>query len=359
MKVASLREPSGPSHPDVHFLGSPLRPRTYRNLSRIVQDSDGDAIVLLQYSAMYGFRGTNLLLAFWLRRPLERRLWVMFHELYLAYVSQPQWKHHVLRWITRRVCRFAAQRADRCFASTNGYAEILRGVVRSSVPVEPLPVPSNLPAPCNPDAVRALRMRLQAGGCGPLIGHFGTYPPAHRSILREFVGKAASRFPHWRFVFIGRDSRHFVGELHNDGALASGELGPEEASCWISACDLMLQPYADGVSTRNGSLMAALALGKATVTNFGVLSDPLWRHAPFLSVVGEADADKFLMATEKILADREYRQRLETDSLSFYERNFDLRHTIARLETAGLELNLTALHSPIHPGFPEMRRRRS
>ena len=65
--------------------------------------------------------------------------------------------------------------------------------------------------------------------------------------------------------------------LHNR-LVATGSLVSSDAAAHLAACDLLLQPYPDGVSTRRTSLMAGLALGRPIVTSEGLLSEPLWRE---------------------------------------------------------------------------------
>jgi hypothetical protein len=96
----------------------------------------------------------------------------------------------------------------------------------------------------------------------------------------------------------------------------------------------MLQPYDDGVSTKHGSLMAALGLGKATVTNLGFASEPFWTSSESLVVVETLDIDKNLDAVATIIAEPHLRERLEANASRLYEERFQLRHTVARIEAA-------------------------
>lgn len=338
--VIALREPSGPSRPETLFLGSPSRPATYRKLTETLQRTPDETIVILQYAAMYGFRGTNLLLALWVRKFRRRPLWVMFHELYFTPREPVRSKHRALRFLTRQVSKVIAHRADRVFTATEPQTQIVRQFVRRETPVEVLGVPSNLPGNSDTEQVTRLRATLQSNAAQPLIGHFGTYSSPQRIILRDIIEKAAVRFPGWRFVLIGRAGKSFVRELLSravipeNAVIASGGVSAQEASCWIDACDLMIQPYPEGAQTNRGSLMATLALGKATITNLGPSSDSLWRNAGFLCVLESAQTEKFLDAAQSILEHNNHRANLETNARAYYEQHFSLKQTIARLERA-------------------------
>ena len=86
-------------------------------------------------------------------------------------------------------------------------------------------------------------------------------------------------------LFMGRGSQamrdelvkrypELAGRLHAAGTLAAAEL-----SLHISACDVMLQPYIDGVSSRRTSVMVGLSHGVPVVTTSGRLTETLWAES--------------------------------------------------------------------------------
>jgi len=216
--------------------------------------------------------------------------------------------------------------------------EIVDKLKRPGVPIEWLPVPSNLPTETDRREVEILREELSKGGAAPLVGHFGTYGGPLRTLLQEVVELSRPAHPGRKFVFIGRGSREFLNVLEDKGTLArgsaaaSGGLGPAAAACWIKACDVMVQPYPDGASSRRGTLMAALALGKATVSNVGQLSDTFWKHSKSLCLAEGPYAGEIVAEVSKVLADTQLRNRLEADAAKFYADRFRLEKTIERLE---------------------------
>ena len=112
----------------------------------------------------------------------------------------------------------------------------------------------------------------------------------------ELVVGASDRSPHWRQRFwprfsrrswghprrigllIGQGGERFVAAhlAHTGRLVATGELTAEEVSLHVQACDLMVQPYPDGVSSRRTSVMAALAHGRPVATTRGWLTESLW-----------------------------------------------------------------------------------
>ena len=54
----------------------------------------------------------------------------------------------------------------------------------------------------------------------------------------------------------------------SDRVVAPGSLPAAAVTEYLRACDLVIQPYPDGVSSRRGTAMAALANGVPVVTTF-------------------------------------------------------------------------------------------
>ena len=98
-------------------------------------------------------------------------------------------------------------------------------------------------------------------------------------------------------------------EAHPDlnGRLtATGTLPPADVSRHLQACDLMIQTYPDGVSSRRTSLMAALAHGVATVTSAGRHTEPVWAEAGAVGLARGGSGDLSRTA-ERLLSDHSKR----------------------------------------------------
>ena len=110
-------------------------------------------------------------------------------------------------------------------------------------------------------------------------------------------------------LLIGRHSDAVASELtarHPDLAdclHGTGALSAEDISSHIHACDVMLQPYPDGVSTRRTSAMAALAHDRALVTTSGVLTEAFWGLDHTAILVPAADPAPLASAVAALLAD--------------------------------------------------------
>src|SRR5207237_343538 len=112
-----------------------------------------------------------------------------------------------------------------------------------------------------------------------------------------------------------------------------------ELSSWIRKCDLMIQPYPDGVSGRRGSAMAALSHGLPMVTTMGALTENVWGQSRAAVFVRPGDVTLFLRAANDLLDDAQERKEMGRRARGFYLDNFDIRHTIQSLRSAG-ELHL-------------------
>jgi len=113
----------------------------------------------------------------------------------------------------------------------------------------------------------------------------------------------------------------------------------------LLACDLMIQPFVEGVTTRRTSVMAALLHGVPTVTTSGRLTEPLWRQTGAVALAPAADPTALAAVASALLADPTARARLGAAGEAAYDRLFDVRHTIAALRgTDRQALHLAGAH---------------
>jgi glycosyltransferase involved in cell wall biosynthesis len=143
------------------------------------------------------------------------------------------------------------------------------------------------------------------------------------------------------FCFIGRGSsrggQKLAGLIGQDAApvVVTDDLSATDAAAHIAACDVMLLPYPDGVTTRRSSTVAALALGTPVVSTVGALTEPLWAES---SVVGLADSPaSAARMTCEVLDDSAKRADLSRRSRVLYEQSFSVSQTVRRLRGGNRE----------------------
>jgi glycosyltransferase involved in cell wall biosynthesis len=204
-----------------------------------------------------------------------------------------------------------------------------------------LPIPATIPRWQDPEAVAALRRACTGGDPAKrVVGHFGSYfsliTPALSAVLDELL----RRRPEVQVKLLGSGGERFVREflgLHPQwhGRLAAvGRLSPEEVSLHLQSCDLLIQPYPDGASSRRTSLMAGLANGVASVTTVGSFTEPIWWQSGALPLAAAGNVSEITGVACELLADNPRRQQAAEQGRLFYERHFDLSRSLATLLSA-------------------------
>ncbi len=136
---------------------------------------------------------------------------------------------------------------------------------------------------------------------------------------------------------IGRGSDEFVKLFlsqypeYSDRLTGTGASDRYRTATNIAACDLMVQPYPPGVTTRNASAIASLALGKAIVTNDGPISEELWRKEGIAAVVDTNDAEAIAKMVEELILDEVRRHNLSQRAAEYYRNHFCFDQTISTL----------------------------
>jgi glycosyltransferase involved in cell wall biosynthesis len=229
-----------------------------------------------------------------------------------------------------------AARADRLFVSTPWWGRFLPAW-RRRAPVEWLPVPSNLPTAPPAHAVEAARRASGGGPEGVLLGHLGTYGELIAGMLEEALPALLRQDGRRRAVLAGRGSTSFAERLTRQYPELAGRLcalggrPADELAATLRACDVLLQPFPDGLSTRRSSAMAGLGLGRPVVSNLGEATEPLWHGCEALVLAPRPTGEAVREAAEALLSAPETWPELGRRAAGFYAEHFSLAHTLAVL----------------------------
>ena len=313
--------------------------RGLRWLDRELARDRPDRILIQYVPHAFGLKAMNLPFAAWVAARARRvaPIWVMFHEVAFPFVRRPL-RHNVLAIVNRVMARAIAGAADRVLVSIPSWGQLLSHICPRARPAEWLPVPCNVATAADPGLVATARFRYAPDPAAPLVGHFGTFGRLITDLLEPAVVGLLRTDPRARILLIGRGSERYhtqIGAAHPDlaGRVAgTGELPPAGVAAHLRACDLLLQPYPDGVSSRRGSVMAGLANRVPVVTNLGILSESLWAASSGVAVVRGPDPAALAAAAIEILAlSPENRLTLGARGAELYFSEFSLERTIERL----------------------------
>ena len=114
---------------------------------------------------------------------------------------------------------------------------------------------------------------------------------------------------------------------------ATGRLTERDVSHHIAACDVMLQPYPDGISSRRTSAMVALSHGRPIVTTAGRLTESMWAEAGAAVLVPVNDPHALAAAATTILCDVSRREGIGRRATALYDARFHVRHSVSALRS--------------------------
>jgi glycosyltransferase involved in cell wall biosynthesis len=291
----------------------------------------------------FGYRSMNVGFCLWLWQRARRgdRVEIMVHEPYLAFGEG------ALRWtaaafVHRVMTVILARAARRVWIAIPAWERRWRPyALGRDVSFAWLPIPSSLPLPA-PDDVRRVRDRYGLQG-GPIVGHLGSYGTAATRVLSASLPEILQRSSSSVALLLGQNGdtlyRRLAGDhpqlaprLHAIGALSSDVLAQH-----VGACDLLIQPYPDGITSRRTSAMAGLALGVPVVTTRGHLTEPLWAETGCVALVSVDEPHVLGDEALRLLSNDRKRRDLAARGRDIYARRFDLQHTIGALRRAAEE----------------------
>jgi hypothetical protein len=284
----------------------------------------------------------NLGFCLWLWNRAARhgdKVELMVHEPFLGF-GEGSWRQNIPAAMHRLMTMMLLRAADRVYVSIPQWEKCLRPYMPGrNVPVQWLPIPSNVPVMNDVAAVQAVRRRYRMND-GLLIGHFGTYGWPVTSLLEPVLLAMGQQSTKYTLLLMGIGSEAFRSALlRKKPELASqiratGALTPQDLSSHIAACDVLIQPYLDGVSTRRTSFMAGLAHGKAIVTTTGPATESLWSMVGAVATAPTGDVNTFVRLVSELCADENKRTRMGDSARKLYQERFDISHTIAAFQRA-------------------------
>lgn len=320
----------------VNRLPGRFGPGSLASLESSLRSAPRPDRILVQYVPhAFGWKAMNLPFALLLARRFRRiaPVWVVFHEVAFPLSWWPP-QHTLIGGLTRVMARLIAGTADRVFVSIPTWGTILKRLCPRVRTPEWLPVPCTLEGAPDPADVTRLRARFLPTG-GRLVGHFGTYGPLITDILAPTLTHLLRSAPHAAVLLVGRGSDAFRARYSAEvpgfvgRVISTGELPAADVSAHLRACDLVLQPFSDGVSSRRTSVMAAMANRVPVATNLGFLSEPVW--AGKVATVPAPDPSALAGLTARLLSDDAERLAFRDRGNALYRELFSTEHTIAKL----------------------------
>lgn len=323
----------------VHRFGENFSPVRLWRLGKLLNDFSRPRTLLVQYAPnAYGWRGLNLFFCWWLYwRSVFRAddVRVMFHEPFFYFAWQkPQRNLLALGQRLMAVLLLAACRV--AYISIPAWEKMLRPyALLRRTKMKWLPIPATIPKIDESQAVAAVRARYTEGQDGKLlIAHFGTYGEHIAPELARVLTELLQTVPDALALCLGARGENFVSQLQAahawlEGRIhAPGFLSREEVSLHLQACDLAIQPYPDGASSRRTSLMAALYNATPTITTTGPLTEDIWREAEIVPLARAHDTREMLALALKYLRDAELRRSLGERQREFYLQHFSLERSV-------------------------------
>ncbi len=323
----------------VHRDFGDFAPADLRRVGRKLDQFPAPRRLLVQWVPQgYGYRSINLPFCWWLWRRAKfkhDRVEVMIHEPFLAY-GEGSPKQDLAAAAHRLMVSVLLRSASQVWVSIPDWETQLRPYADENKTFGWLPVPSTIPVIDDPDGIAEVRARYAADG-EYLVGHFGAYDQYMTELMLKLVPSLLNGPHKLSVMLLGKGSLELRDQLlklqpqASKSIHASGVLSPDDISRHVSACDVMLQPYQDGVSGRRTSVMTALSHGVSIVTNAGKATEGCWRESQAVRLTQVGDIRGLVEAVCSLLTDQGKREQLGSSGAELYRQQFDVQRSISAL----------------------------
>lgn len=321
----------------VHRLPDQFGPVGLAHLHARIGRVSGSRILIQYVPHAFGWKAMNIPFCAWAAAQKRAELAVTFHEVAFPVFRGQPLRRNALGAINLLMARLVARVAKKIFVTASAWEKLLRARIGPKRRIVWTPVPSNIERIDDAAAIADIRRRYASEG-KLLVGHFAWAEAAWTSSVMSTVMR---NLVHVRenltFILIGRGSAAtYRAMVKGDSSMerrlrVTGELAAGDLSCHLSACDLLIQPYPDGISGRRTTAMAALSHGLPVLSTEGCHTERIWRESGAVSLASDANSRELTEQASRLLDSAVERRRVGAAGLELYERAFDLRHTLDAL----------------------------
>jgi len=324
----------------VHAALGSWSPRDLRRINAQLDTCPGPRRLLVQWVPHgFGYRSMNLPFCLWLawRARAGDLVELMVHEPYSDFSWRP-W-HALMAGVHRVMTMLLLASVCRAWISIPAWEPCLRPyALGRDVPMTWLPIPGCVAPGVQADGA-PVRPRY-AVPAQPLVGHFGSHGQAVASLLGACLPEIMTDPRQPALLLMGSDSTDYRQRLiasHPAWATrvhATGFLEDQQLASHLAACDVLLQPYPDGVTSRRTSVMACLSQGRAVVTTAGRLTEALWTASGAVVLADVAEPVRIAHEVLRLLDDATSRARLGARARQLYDETFTIDHVVMALRAA-------------------------
>lgn len=296
--------------------------RCWRQIAAVARQQQLDVLNIQYEPAAYAMQvGVNFLPSRYARRLIKAPIVTTYHDLLMPYLFP---KAGPLRW---KVVEYLARRSDATIVTNEEDRLRLVNLQLPTANLQLIPIGSNIdPAQAGVFDVVEERERWHVRRDEFTIGYFGFLNLSKGGeVLMQAMRLLLDQHLPIRLLLIGGRTGtsdptnaayasqvdQLIATLNLQSQVTStGFLEPSDVSRTMLASDVLALPYVDGASLRRGSLMAAIAHGRAIVTTEPRYPIEGLTHNESALFVPPNDPAALAQAIKQVIIDPELRSRL-------------------------------------------------
>jgi glycosyltransferase involved in cell wall biosynthesis len=297
--------------------------RCWGDLASITRQQHFDVLNIQYEPAAYAMQvGVNFVPSGWVRRSFKVPIVTTFHDLLVPYLFP---KAGPLRW---RVVEYLARRSDAAIVTNDEDRVRLSNLQFPASNLYTIPIGSNIDPSLASEFDRAFeRARWGIQPDELVLGYFGflNLSKGGSDLMQALKVLCDDGLPVKLLLIGGRTGssdpanaeyavqvERLIASLGvKERVIPTGYLDPVDVSRALQMCEAMVLPYVDGASLRRGSLLAAMAHGKAIVTTEPRYPIEGLKHEESVLYVPPNDPQSLAETVRRLWHDNVLRARLQ------------------------------------------------